>query len=55
MFLPKEVSKNKKKEKPEVDFDIMKKYTISFNCMRNGSFIPISYALGCVYSLYDLA
>lgn len=23
--------------------------------MRNGAEIPISYALGCVYSLYDLA
>lgn len=32
-----------------------KKYTLSFNCMRNGAKIPIGYSLGCVYSLYDLA
>lgn len=23
--------------------------------MRNGAEVPISYSLGCVYSLYDLA
>lgn len=41
-------------DKP-VDFNQFRRYSISFNCMRNGLKIPISYALGCVYSLYDLA
>ena len=39
----------------EIDFNEFRKYTISFNCMRNGAEVPISYSLGCVYSLYDLA
>jgi len=37
------------------EFDSLQTYTISFNCMRNGLDVPISYALGIVYSLYDLA
>jgi len=39
----------------DIDFNQFRYYTISFNCMRNGLRIPISYSLGCVYSLYDLA
>lgn len=43
------------KDEPAIDFNEFRKYTISFNCMRNGAEVPISYSLGCVYSLYDLA
>jgi hypothetical protein len=50
-----ESAKPKKKEEEEYYFDQMRDYSISFNCMRNGQQIPISYSLGCVYSLYDLA
>ncbi len=39
----------------EIPFNEYKRYSFSFNCMRNGAEIPINYALGCVYSLYDLA
>jgi hypothetical protein len=48
------LASHKSKVSPIV-FDPCKKYTISFNCMRNGLETPIAYALGCVYSLYDLA
>lgn len=30
-------------------------YKISFNCMRNSDQIPVSYALDCVFGIYDLA
>jgi hypothetical protein len=43
------------KDEHAIDFNEFRKYTISFNCMRNGAEVPISYSLGCVYSLYDLA
>jgi hypothetical protein len=49
------MKKMPKKRSMNVLFDETKKYSISFNCMRNGMKVPISYALGCVYALYDLA
>lgn len=49
------MKKMPKKRTMNVVFDESKKYSISFNCMRNGMKTPISYALGCVYALYDLA
>lgn len=36
-------------------YDKNKEYKISFNCMRNSDKIPISFALDCVYGVYDLA
>jgi len=36
-------------------YDPKKEYKISFNCMRNSDKIPISFALDCVYGVYDLA
>jgi hypothetical protein len=36
-------------------FNPKKEYKISFNCMRNSNPIPITYALDCVYGVYDLA
>lgn len=39
----------------KIEFNQFRYYSVSFNCMRNGLKTPISYSLGCVYSLYDLA
>jgi hypothetical protein len=36
-------------------YDPNKEYKLSFNCMRNSDKIPISFALDCVYGVYDLA
>ena len=36
-------------------FNPKKEYKISFNCMRNSDEIPLSFALDCVYGVYDLA
>ena len=46
---------DKKEDKREISFNEFQAYNISFNCMRNGLEIPISYSLSCVYALYDLA
>lgn len=32
-----------------------REYKISFNCMRNSDLMPLSFALDCVYGVYDLA
>ena len=41
--------------KEPTGYDLKKEDKISFNCMRNSEKIPISYALDCVYGVYDLA
>jgi hypothetical protein len=44
-----------KKVNEKSEYSPEKEYKISFNCMRNSDCIPISYALDCVFGIYDLA
>ena len=41
--------------KENTGYQPKKEYKVSFNCMRNSDVIPISFALDCVYGVYDLA